>query len=120
MTSFYMLAAESGGFISQIQQTGEQFGFNRAIFISQVISFLIVALLLKKFAYGPVVTILQQRRERIEESLKNAEKIKAELARTEASRQEILNKANVQANKFIEEARAAAAKVQEVETQKAI
>ena len=50
----------------------------------------------------------------------NADKIKAELARTEASRLEILNQANVQANKLIEEARAAAARVQEQETQKAI
>jgi F-type H+-transporting ATPase subunit b len=47
-------------------------------------------------------------------------KIKAELARTEASRQEVINQANVQAQKLIEEARQAAARVQEVETQKAI
>ena len=120
MTSFYMLAAEGGGFVSQMQQTGEQFGFNRAIFVSQVVSFLIVAFLLKKFAYGPILKVLLERRERIEAGLKNAEQIKAELAKTESARQEILNKANVQANKFIEEARAAAAKVQEVETQKAI
>jgi F-type H+-transporting ATPase subunit b len=52
--------------------------------------------------------------------LANAEKIKTELARTEAARQEVLNNANAQANKLIEEARAAAARVQEQETQKAI
>jgi F-type H+-transporting ATPase subunit b len=43
-----------------------------------------------------------------------------ELAATESSRQEILSKANAEANKYIEEARAIAAKVQETETQKAI
>src|SRR6185503_9937437 len=43
-----------------------------------------------------------------------------ELARTEAARQEILTKADAQANRLIEEARAAAARVQEQETQKAI
>ena len=58
--------------------------------------------------------------QRIAAGLANAEKIKAELTRTEAARLEILNKANAQANKLIEEARAAAARVQEVETQKAI
>jgi F-type H+-transporting ATPase subunit b len=52
--------------------------------------------------------------------LANAEKIKAELAKTEASRQEILDQTNVQAARLIEEARAAAARVQEQETQKAI
>jgi F-type H+-transporting ATPase subunit b len=120
MTSFYMFAAEGGGMLQQAHDVGEQFGFNRAIFVSQVISFLIVALLLKKFAYGPILKVLLERRERIEAGLKNAEQIKAELAKTEAARQEILNKANTQANKLIEEARAAAAKVQESETQKAI
>jgi F-type H+-transporting ATPase subunit b len=120
MNSFVMFAAAPGGIIDSAVQTGEQFGFNKSIFISQVISFLIVAFLLKKFAFGPIQKVLVERRERIEEGLKNADRIKSELAKTEAARLEILNKANTQANKLIEEARAAAARVQETETQKAI
>src|SRR4051812_27106383 len=120
MNLFFMFAAQDGGIIGQMKDVGEQFGFNKAIFVSQVISFLIVAFLLKKFAYGPILKVLLERRERIEEGLKNADRIKAELAKTEAARLEILNKANTQANKLIEEARAAAARVQETETQKAI
>jgi F-type H+-transporting ATPase subunit b len=120
MNTFVMFAAADGGFAEQAAQVGEQFGFNKAIFLSQVISFLLVAFLLKKFAYGPILNVLLERRQRIEEGLKNADKIKAELASTEAARQEVLNKANAQANKLIEEARAAAARVQEAETQKAI
>ena len=50
----------------------------------------------------------------------NAEKIKAELAHTEAERKRVLAQAGDQANEMIEEARAAAARVREVETQKAI
>jgi F-type H+-transporting ATPase subunit b len=119
MNAFVMFAAE-GGVLEMAKSTGEQFGFNKAIFISQVVSFLLVALLLKKFGYGPILKVLLERRERIEAGLKNADKIKAELARTEASRLEVLNNANVQATKLIEEARAAAARVQETETQKAI
>jgi F-type H+-transporting ATPase subunit b len=64
--------------------------------------------------------MLHQRREKIDEAVANADKIKAELAKTEAARQEILDKAAEQANKMIEEAREAAARVQEQETQKAI
>jgi F-type H+-transporting ATPase subunit b len=120
MSSFVIFAAEAGGMLEQARQTGEQFGFNKSIFISQIISVLIVALLLRKFAYGPILKVLLERRERIEEGLKNADRIKSELAKTEAARLEILNKANTQANMLIEEARAAAAKVQETETQKAI
>jgi F-type H+-transporting ATPase subunit b len=89
-------------------------------FIAQVISFCIVAAFLYFFAYKRVLAILEERRQRIADGLANAEKIKSELQRTEASRQEVLNTANAQANKLIEEARAAANRVREDETQKAI
>ena len=56
--------------------------------------------------------MLEERRQKIAEGLANAEKIKAELARTEAQRQEVMAQANTQATKLIEEARAAAARVQ--------
>jgi F-type H+-transporting ATPase subunit b len=115
-----ILAAQEGGLMDLAKSTGEQFGFNTSLFVSQVISFLIVAFLLKKFAYNPIIKVLEERRQQIATSLSNAEKIKQELAQTEASRQQILTQANTQANKLIEEARAAAAKVQETETQRAI
>ncbi len=120
MNEFFLLAEASGGLGELARSTGEQFGFNKSLFFSQVISFCIVAFLLHRFAYKPILNVLEERRQRIAEGLANADKIKAELVRTEASRQEVLNNANMQANKLIEEARAAAARVQEVETQKAI
>jgi F-type H+-transporting ATPase subunit b len=120
MNQFILAAAESGGIGELARSTGEQFGFNTSLFVSQIISFCIVAFLLHRFAYKPILQVLEERRQRIAEGLANADKIKAELVRTEASRQEVLNNANVQANKLIEEARAAAARVQEQETQKAI
>jgi F-type H+-transporting ATPase subunit b len=100
--------------------TAQTFGLDWPHFIAQVISFLLVAALLFKFAYKPILTVLEERRQRIADGLANADKIKAELARTEAMQREVLDKANVQATKLIEEARAAAARVQEQETQKAI
>jgi len=90
------------------------------LFFSQVVSFCLVAFLLHRFAYKPILTVLEERRQKIAESLANAEKIKQELATAQVKAQEILSLASVQANKAIEEARAAAAKVQETETQKAI
>jgi len=107
-------------FAGMIGDTAKQFGVDWPHFIAQVISFCIVAFLLHRFAYKRVLDMLEERRQRIAEGLANAEKIKAELARTEAQRQEVLTQANTQATKLIEEARAAAARVQEHETQKAI
>ena len=102
------------------KDTARTFGVDWPHFISQVISFCIVAALLYFFAYKRVLAILEERRQRIAEGLASAEKSKAELQRTEAARLEVLNQANAQANKLIEEARAAANRVREDETQKAI
>lgn len=120
MEKVFMLAAAEGGIGEMVKSTGEQFGFNTSLFISQVISFCIVAFLLHRFAYKPILKVLEERRHKIAEGLANAEKIKQELANAQAKAQEILNQAGAQGAKMIEEARAAAAKVQEVETQKAI
>jgi len=79
-----------------------------------------VAVALKKFAYGPVVKVLQERRTKIEEGLANAEKMKQELANAQAKATEVLTQANATGNKLIEEARQSAAKILETETQKAV
>jgi F-type H+-transporting ATPase subunit b len=107
-------------FASMISDTAEAFGVDWPRFIAQCISFGIVALVLQRFAYKPILEVLEERRHRIAEGLTNAQKIKDELAQTEIARQKVLDEAAVQANKMIEEARAAAAKVEERETQKAI
>jgi F-type H+-transporting ATPase subunit b len=114
ITAFPWLAEASGGGIA------ETFGVNWPQFIAQVISFSIVCALLYRFAYRPVLAMLAQRRAQISEGLANAQRIKEELARTEAQRQEALRQAGAQASKLIEEAHAAAARVQQQETQKAI
>lgn len=106
--------------MDQIHDVARTFGVDWSHLIAQIISFCIVCILLYNFAYKRVLTMLEERRQRIAEGLANAEKSKAELAKAETQRQEILAQANVQANKLIEEARAAAARVQEQETQKAI
>jgi F-type H+-transporting ATPase subunit b len=88
--------------------------------IAQFVDFAVVLFVLWRFAYRPIFNMLETRREKIEEGLVNAERIKAELAKTEAARQKILMDAGELANKIIAEARAAAARLSEVETQKAV
>jgi F-type H+-transporting ATPase subunit b len=97
-----------------------QMGVDWPHFIAQAVSFVIVALLLQRFAYKPILAMLEERRQRIAEGLANAEQIKQELAGAQVKVQELLNRADAQGNKLIEEARDAAARVREQETQKAI
>ena len=98
----------------------DKLGLDWRILLAQTVSFSIVFFVLWKFAYGPIFNMLQARREKIAEALANAEKIKGDVARTEAERQKILADAGDKANKLIDEARQAAARVREQETQKAI
>jgi len=119
MNTFLLLAATDAS-TNVAVEVARKFGWNTPAFIAQLISFCIVAFALKIWAFTPIQALLEERRRTISEALANSEKIKAELARAEASRIEVLNNANTQAVKLIEEARAAAAKVLETESQKAI
>src|SRR5262249_4179365 len=87
---------------------------------AQIISFGLVCIVLYKFAYTPILTMLEQRRQQIAQGLANAEKIKAELDRTEAQRKEVMDKAYLQAAQVVEEGRSAGAQVLQHETQKAL
>ena len=116
MTEFIVLAAD-GGVVSDITTT---FGVNWQLFISQLIAFIVVALVLKKFAYKPVLDMLEQRRERIAQAEANAEKIQAELAETQAERDKVLAEANQKAQEMIDDAKEAAKQVGEAEGQKAV
>lgn len=123
MTYLTLLAAEGGivdTLVDSAQRTGEAFGFQKWLFFSQIISFCIVAFLLQKFAYKPVLAVLEARRQKIAEGLANAEKIKQQLAESEQRVQEILTKAHAEGQKMIEEARTAAKTLQERESQRAI
>ncbi|HXQ02889.1 MAG TPA: F0F1 ATP synthase subunit B [Candidatus Udaeobacter sp.] len=115
-----IIAASSGGVTDILRDTAETFGWNWKLFLSQVISFVIVALLLQRFAYKPILAILEERRRKIEEGQLNAEKIKKELAEAEKRYQEILVKANADAQRMIDEARESAAHLSERKQQEAI
>jgi len=117
MTITILLAASA---LDLVRDTGETFGFDTKIFLSQVISFVIVALVLRQFAYKPILKVLEERRQRIAEGLLNAEKIKQQLAEAEQRHADILAQANAQAQKMIDDARESAGHVAERKQQEAI
>ena len=102
--------AESAGFINDILT---QFGVEWPKFLAQMLLFLIVYLILKKFAFGPVLTLLEERRARIAEGEENLVKIKEDLAAAEQKKSEVIATANEQAERLISEARDSAEMVGE-------
>jgi F-type H+-transporting ATPase subunit b len=96
------------------------FGIAWPKFIAQVILFLIVYWVLNKYAFGPVLKMLEERRRKIEEGQHNAERIKKQLAEAELRYQEVLRKANEDATKLLEEARASGDAITQKQLQQAI
>jgi F-type H+-transporting ATPase subunit b len=115
-----LIIAASGGVTDILRETADTFGWNWKLFLSQVISFCIVAFLLRRFAYKPILAVLEDRRRKIEEGQLNAEKIRKELAEAEKRYQEIVAKANADAQRMIDEARESSAHVAERKQQEAI
>ena len=117
MSDLLLLAQSGSG--GQIQQIAQTFGVDWPHLIAQMISFSIVAALLYRFAYRPVLAMLEERRRQIADGLAAAEENKAELAKTEAERRQVIDQANEQANQLIDEARDSAARIREQKVQEA-
>jgi F-type H+-transporting ATPase subunit b len=102
-----------------IGEIARTFGVDWPHLLAQFVSSGIVCAVLYWYAYTPILQILEARRQQIASGLANADKIKAELARIESERLEVLTRADVEGKQLIEEARAAAARVHADETRKA-
>ncbi len=96
------------------------FGVEWPKFLAQLILFIIVYFVLKKFAFGPIIAMLEERRRRIEEAQVNAQKIKQQLDEAEKRHAEILAQANAEAQRMIDEARESASHVADRKLQEAI
>src|SRR6185436_4407525 len=111
MNALVLLAEAGGG--GQIEQIARTFGVDWPHLIAQIISFSIVCFLLYRFAYKRVLKTLEERRQIIAQGLANSAKIKAELAKTEVLRQEMMARTKDEATRYIEEAREVAAHLRE-------
>lgn len=96
------------------------FGLEWPKFISQVIIVLLVYFILSKYAFGPVLAMLDARRRRIAEGESNLKTIELELGKAEERVQGMLDRANQDAERLIAEARDSAEAVRGQKTQEAI
>lgn len=79
------------------------FGFDPVILVAQIVNFLIILYLLKRFLYKPVLSMLKKRKETVEEGLRQAEEARITLEKTIEEEKKILTKAQDEAKKIIEE-----------------
>lgn len=92
-------------------QIFKEFGVNPILLVAQIVNFLIIFVVLKKFLYKPVLEMIKTRQREIEKGLEDSEKAKLELEKAEAEEREILQKAQSKAEKILDQAKADAMEV---------
>jgi F-type H+-transporting ATPase subunit b len=83
------------------------FNVNLKEFIFQLITFLIVLAVFRKWVIPKIVATMDERQATLEESLKNAKATEEALARAEIKAEEILSRARTQADEALAEAKKA-------------
>lgn len=92
--------AEEGGLTGVIHT----FGIRGDLFAAQLVNFLLVLLVLWRFAYKPILRLLDEREVKIAESVKNAEAIEKRLHDAEAEHTKIVQAARQEAQTIVEKA----------------
>ena len=91
-------------FAASGSEIAKKFGLAWPKFLAQVLIFLAVYYILNKFAFGPILAMLEQRKQRIADGESKLEKIAKDLAEAEKNAQAIIDKANADATRLVGEA----------------
>jgi F-type H+-transporting ATPase subunit b len=110
-------AEADGGTISKL---AGKFGVAWPLFTAQVICFILVMIVLRKYAFGPVQEMLEQRRARIAEGEAKLKQIEQQLAESAETTAAAIAKANEEALRMVSEAKQGAAAFSEQKAQEAI
>ncbi len=86
----------------------KDFGFEPGFFIAQIVNFLILAFVFKKFLYKPILKVLRDREKKIAQGVADADEAHRALETAEAKKDEIIKAATEEAEKIINETKKSA------------
>jgi len=112
-------AAAHGEAATGLTKITQDFGISVPDILAQILSFSVVAFVLWKFAFKPVLATLDERQQKIASGLSYAEEMKAKLQAANEESAVILKKAQVEAGRIIDEARKSAKDHLEKQTKEA-
>ena len=81
----------------------KEFGIDWPLLVAQIVNFLIVFFVLKRFAYKPLLDLLKNREKTIKQGIKNADDARVALEQAQEKETTILKNAQAEARKLIEE-----------------
>lgn len=111
--------AAHGAAPSGVDKILTDFGISWPFFLAQVLNFCVVAFILWKFAFKPVMATLDERQAKIASGLKYAEDMQAKLAATQQESAAIIKQSQLEAAKIVDEARKSAKEFLDKQTQEA-
>ena len=79
--------------------------FSSGLFLWQTIIFIVLIIALRKFAWGPILTAVNEREESIEQALKSAEEARLKLAELKTDNQALLNETRAERDAMLKDAR---------------
>ena len=91
----------------------EALGINIPGLVAQIVNFLLLLFLISRFAYKPILNMLNQRSEQIKESLEAADRARQEVQQSEANIQAQLDAARREGQIIIEQASRSAEQLRE-------
>src|ERR1022692_2185317 len=103
-------AAAHGEAASGITKITQEFGLSWPFLLAQILNFSVVAFLLWRFAFKPVLSMLDERQQKIAAGLKYAEEMKAKLDAVQQESVASSRRAQLEATRIIDELPAGAAR----------
>lgn len=94
-------------------------GINLSGLITQLVSFTVLFVVLKKLLYGPIMDLMERRSNRIKDSLELAENMKAESQKSQEDMAKQLEAARSEGRQLVEQAKGVADRFREEEISKA-
>lgn len=116
MIHHHLILAASENPVARI---AEEFGVQWPLLFAQIVSFAVVAYLLYRLGFKPVLATIDERQKKIAEGVQYAEEMKVKLAEAEQKQQETLRNASIQGQRMIDEARATSKELLEKQTREA-
>lgn len=87
------------------------FGLDWTLTAAQIVNFLIILYVLKRFVYKPLFDVLKKRQDMVQETAKNAEESKKALENAEAKEKELIKDARSNADQVLKDAKEQAAAI---------
>lgn len=113
-------APDSGSLAEKATQIAGDFGLHLNLFVAQCFNFVVVAFLLWRFAFKPVLATIAERQEKIDSGLKYAEEMKAKLEAAQQASDAQIREAQLKGQQLVAEAQKSAKAFLERQQQEAV